>query len=65
MRDTRSPVEISAELERLVYELMDAHADTAQLAQGLTADLRWRAHLDYLQALQRVGREMLASDEPV
>jgi hypothetical protein len=44
----------------LAYELLDAHADTAQLADGLPFDRSWAAHLDYLRALQRRGREMLA-----
>jgi hypothetical protein len=44
----------------LVYELLDAHADTAHLAAELTRDPRWGAHLDYLCALQRTGREALA-----
>ncbi len=61
MRETRSPVDATARLVELVYELMDAHDDTARLAQGLSADFRWQAHLDYLQQLQRVGREMLAA----
>lgn len=61
MRETRSPVDATAQLVELVYELMDAHDDTARLAQGLGDDLRWQAHLDYLQQLQRVGREMLAA----
>ncbi len=62
MRETTSPVDATARLVELVYELMDAHDDTARLAHGLTADLRWQAHLDYLQQLQRVGRELLAVD---
>jgi hypothetical protein len=49
------------DLLRLVYELLDAHDDTARLAAGLEEqDLRWRILLDYLRDLQRVGREMLA-----
>jgi hypothetical protein len=46
----------------LVYELLDAHADTAALAADLawSGDERWRAHLDYLQALQRGSRASLA-----
>jgi hypothetical protein len=43
----------------LVYELLDAHHDTAELADELL-DERWLAHLDYLRALQRTGREVLA-----
>ena len=61
MRETRSPVETSARLVELIYELMDAHDDTTRLAQGLSSDVQWQAHLDYLQQLQRVGRELLAA----
>jgi NTP pyrophosphatase (non-canonical NTP hydrolase) len=43
----------------LVYELLDAHEDTAELADGL-GDLAWELHLDYLRTLQRRGRELLA-----
>ena len=49
-----------AQLARLVYELLDAHDDTARLAADLTSDPRWRVHLDYLRDLQRQGRESLA-----
>jgi hypothetical protein len=48
------------ELALVVYELLDAHDDTVRLGEGLESDLRWRAHLDYLRGLQRVGREALA-----
>jgi hypothetical protein len=47
-------------LVALAYELLDAHADTAQLADDLRYDRSWAAHLDYLRALQRKGRETLA-----
>jgi hypothetical protein len=47
------------DFEALVYELLDAHDDTARLAAGL-GDIAWEIHLDYLRALQRKGREMLA-----
>jgi hypothetical protein len=46
-------------LTALLYELLDAHLDTAELAKDLL-DERWRAHLDYLRALQRTGRELMA-----
>lgn len=45
----------------LVYELLDAHADTARLAVGLDSQTEWMAHLEYLRRLQRVGREALAT----
>ena len=54
----------SASLAALTYELLDAHADTAQLADGLPYDRSWAAHLDYLRALQRKGRETLARAAP-
>ena len=47
-------------LGSLIYELLDAHEDTMRLAQPLSGDERWAAHLDYLRDLQRVGRERLA-----
>ena len=55
---------VAANLTALAYELLDAHADTAQLANGLPQDLSWAAHLDYLRALQRKGRETLARTAP-
>jgi hypothetical protein len=46
----------------LVYELLDAHDDTARLAiRTLDRDPVWREHLDYIRQLQRVGRESLAN----
>ena len=50
----------------LAYELLDAHHDTAALASETGLDcthMPWRAHLDYLRALQRKGRESLAQIE--
>jgi hypothetical protein len=54
-----APAELS-ELVRWVYELLDAHRDTAWLAADLEDEPEWRAHLDYLRDLQRHGREALA-----
>jgi hypothetical protein len=50
---------LPADVIELVYELLDAHDDTAELADGL-GDLAWELHLEYLRALQRRGREVLA-----
>ncbi len=47
-------------LTELVYELLDAHGDTVMLAAEPVDGAEWRAHLEYLRGLQRVGREMLA-----
>ena len=47
-------------LTALLYELLDAHLDTLELAKDLLEE-RWRAHLDYLRALQRTARELIAS----
>lgn len=44
----------------LLYELLDAHDDTTRVAGAQALDGRWRAHLDYLDDLQRVAREVLA-----
>lgn len=45
----------------LVYELLDAHDDTARLAGDLACGEGWDIHLDYLRGLQRKGREVLAN----
>jgi hypothetical protein len=48
------------DIAALLYELLDAHADTAELAAAYASEEQWQAHLDYLRALQRKGRETLA-----
>jgi hypothetical protein len=48
------------QLVGLAYELLDAHRDTEELAADLASDQNWRAHVAYLRALQRAGREALA-----
>jgi hypothetical protein len=48
------------QLTRLVYELLDAHNDTARIVTGQDRDVRWQAHLNYLRDLQRVARDLLA-----
>jgi hypothetical protein len=60
MRGSASTRRAREALEALVYELLDAHADTAELAADLGWDLRWAEHVDYLRALQRAGRAALA-----
>ena len=63
---TTEAVPSSEQLTLLVYELLDAHDDTARLAAKLAPDvswevqMRWEVHLGYLRDLQRVGREALA-----
>jgi hypothetical protein len=47
-------------LSELVYELLDAHGDTAALVAEGADDAGWDAHLEYLRRLQRLGREALA-----
>ncbi len=61
MSETRATVEATGKIVELIYELLDAHADTSRLAAGFGRELDWAAHLDYLQRLQRVGRELLAA----
>jgi hypothetical protein len=48
------------DLAALVYELLDAHDDTARLVASHGCGAEWAAHTDYLRALQRRGREILA-----
>jgi hypothetical protein len=56
---------VSAVIVDLVYELLDAHDDTARLVRGDIDcwEEAWFAHLEYLRSLQRVGRELLAHAE--
>jgi len=54
---------LPVEVTQLVYELLDAHDDTAELASDL-GDLSWELHLDYLRSLQRRAREILARATP-
>ena len=65
MRD-RFPSAFSTDagLAELVYELLDAHADTMRLADALSEVPAWSAHLDYLRGLQRISRARLARLEP-
>jgi hypothetical protein len=44
-----------------LYELLDAHLDTTCLVTESAPEQTWDAHLDYLCALQRLGRELLAN----
>ena len=62
--DHRPDAEVGGGLAELAYELLDAHTDTAQLVEGLPYDPSWGAHLDYLRALQRTGRAILARTVP-
>jgi hypothetical protein len=48
---------VLADCQNLIYELLDAHGDTADLARELQCEPPWAAHLEYLQALQRTGRQ--------
>ena len=56
----KSLITTSGYVTELVYELLDAHADTLLMARELDGDPAWAAHLDYLRGLQRIGREALA-----
>jgi hypothetical protein len=60
MGQIKSANGVAAGLVDLVYELLDAHDDTARLVRADGREEAWDAHLDYLRSLQRVGREMLA-----
>jgi len=54
------PEPLCPEAVALIYELLDAHDDTARMCEQMCDDSRWAAHLEYMRALQRTGREMLA-----
>jgi hypothetical protein len=55
-----STTERAEQLTCLVYELLDAHADTDRLVRCPSTEFLWQAHLHYLRDLQRTGREILA-----
>lgn len=57
--DVRSDSQRKSLLIDLVYELLDAHSDTVDLASQMN-DPDWQAHTEYVRALQRRGREILA-----
>jgi hypothetical protein len=61
MTNANPTADPSDHLARLIYELLDAHYDTARLAEDVADDERWHAHLAYLRDLQRVAREVLAT----
>jgi hypothetical protein len=48
------------DLVHLIYELMDAHSDTAQIVGHSSDEPEWETHLAYLRGLQRAGRAALA-----
>jgi hypothetical protein len=64
MLHVKRRTDVSERLTLLVYELLDAHDDTARLAADLPLDWRWEVHLGYLRDLQRAGREGLAHASP-
>lgn len=70
----KSPIEALGQMRRasatelLVQELLDAHADTIELLQRRDRaalpgeeDVLVRLHVDYLQALLRCGKALLAT----
>jgi hypothetical protein len=61
MTDAHRPADLCDDLARLVSELLDAHYDTARLAEDMAEDEGWHTHLAYLRDLQRVAREVLAT----
>jgi hypothetical protein len=59
MFDAPRPIATTEQLTQLVYELLDAHEDTARLVEDMASEAVWALHLDYLRGLQRAGREVL------
>ena len=57
----REHTQLGDELVLLVYELLDADDDTCRLATEPARQLAWTDHLEYLRALQRKVREMVAA----
>jgi hypothetical protein len=59
MFEALPPAPISEQLTQLVYELVDAHEETARLVEEMASEAARALDLDYLRDLQRVGREVL------
>jgi hypothetical protein len=49
-----------ARFEELVSELVDAHVDTIELLVGCDGPTTDAAHLEYLQALVRYSKRLMA-----
>lgn len=60
MNSVSAQAKPEADFLSVLYELLDAHADTLELGGELDADLCWQIHLDYLRALQRKTKEIVA-----
>lgn len=63
-RDVAPTVQIDPGVANLISELLDAHLDTFALVRETESSPAWDAHLDYLRALQRIGRAALATWTP-
>lgn len=57
-------VQVEPDIANLISELLDAHLDTDALVRKAGSAAAWDAHLDYLRALQRLGRAALANWTP-
>jgi hypothetical protein len=57
-------VHVDPDVANLISELLDAHLDTVALELEAESATAWDAHLDYLRALQRLGRAALANWTP-
>jgi hypothetical protein len=55
-----TPSTATDRLTQLTQELLDAHCDTVCLAGERADGDAWAAHVEYLQALQRVAKRELA-----
>lgn len=61
MTPAGEPRSVEDRVRSAIYELLDAHADTIAMAFEPSDEQRWAAHLDYLRALQRTSKEILAA----
>ena len=53
-----------ARFEELVSELVDAHVDTIELLVGRDGAATDAAHIEYLQALVRYSKRLMAQASP-
>jgi hypothetical protein len=60
-RGVAPTVQVDPGVANLISELLDAHLDTLALVRATESAAAWDAHLDYLRALQLLGRAALAN----
>ena len=59
--EARTQLAAQTLLERVIYELLDAHQDTVKLTAQERISPAWEVHCEYLRDLQRVALEAVGT----